>query len=146
MSNNDSLDPLKKSLNNMLDSVSRFIEGSLSAVNGAQALPVDIYETDTEIIVKAGPMLGIQPEDIDVSITAETLTIKGETRPEENVQDANYIRRERKFGSFTRTVKIPRPVKADQAVADFKAGMLTITLPKVEEARPKVINVKPVDS
>jgi HSP20 family protein len=144
---NDNLEPLKKQLNNMIDSVSRFIEGGLSnAAAGTGSLPVDVYETDTHVIVKAGPIQGVQPEDIDVSITGENLTIKGESKPDDGTPEGTVLRRERKFGSFSRTIKIPRPVKGDQAEADFKAGILTITLPKVEEAQPKIINVKPVDN
>lgn len=141
--NNDALDPLRKGINGVIDTVRGFVESGISAVNGAPNLPVDVYETDTAVIIKAGPLSGVQPEDIDVSITADTLTIKGETKPEPN--EGNALKRERKFGPFSRSVKIPRPVKADQAVADFKAGLLTITLPKTEEVQPKVINVKPVD-
>ncbi len=103
---------------------------------------MDIYETDDAVIVKTAPMIGVQPEDIDVSITADALTIRGETRPEDDVQSDSYLRRERKYGPFSRTVSIPRPVKADQAVADFKEGVLIITLPKADEARPRTINVE----
>jgi HSP20 family protein len=142
---NQGFDPMK-SLNQIRDSVSRFIEDGISMATGAQLVPVDVYETETSVIVKAGPILGAQPENIDVALVGDTLTIKGETRPDEEVETESYLRRERKFGAFTRAVTIPRPVKADQAVASFKNGMLTITLPKTEEPQPKVINVKPVDS
>jgi HSP20 family protein len=97
-------------------------------------------------VVKAGPIIGTQPEHIDVSLVGETLTIKGEMRPDEEVGTESYLRRERRFGAFTRSVSIPRPVKADQANASFKDGILTITLPKADGPQPKVINVKPVDS
>ena len=142
---NQGFDPLK-SLNQFRDQVSRLIEDGISVATGSQLVPVDVYETDTSVIVKAGPIPGTQPENIDVSLVGDTLTIKGETRSEEDVNAESYLRRERKFGTFTRAVSIPRPVKADQAVANFKNGMLTITLPKTEEPQPKVINVKPVDS
>jgi HSP20 family protein len=142
----------RKSLNSVFDSVSRLVENGISAVSeglntvvGGALLPIDIAETETAIIVKAGPIQGIKPEDLDVSITNDALTIKGETRLDEPQEGVTYLRRERKAGSFARTVKIPRPVRGDQAVADFKGGILTITLPKVEEDRPKVINVTAVD-
>lgn len=143
---NPNFDPMKKSLNTLRDSVNKLIEEGLSIASGAQVLPVDVVETDTAVIVKAGPMLGIQPQDIDVSIVGDKLTIKGEIRPDPDTPEGTYLRRERKVGAFSRTVTIPRPVKADQAAASFKDGMLTITLPKVEEPSPKVINVKPIDS
>ena len=137
-------DPMK-ALNTIRDSVNRFIEDGLSAANGAQILPVDIYATETSVVVKAGPLLGLKPDEIDVSIVGDKLTIKGETKSETGPEAANYLRRERKFGAFSRTVIIPVPVKADQAAASFKDGMLTITLPKIEETGPKVINVEPIE-
>ena len=143
---NQNFDPMKKSLNQLRDSFNRLVEDGLSLASGAQALPVDVYETETTIVVKAGPLLGVQPEKLDVSIVGDKLTIKGETQAENEIPDTAYVRRERKFGPFSRTVTIPRPVKADQAAASLKDGMLTITLPKIEEPGPKVINVTPVDS
>jgi HSP20 family protein len=139
---NQSFDPLR-SINNLRESVSRFIEDGLSAVAGSQSLAVDVYENESSVVVKAGPLIGIDPEGIDVSVTADTLTIKGETKPDEEIAPESYLRRERKFGPFTRAVKIPRAIRADQAVADFKNCILTITLPKVENTDPKVINVRP---
>jgi len=133
-----------KSINNLRDTVNRFIEDGISAVSGSQGLPIDMYETETSVIVKAGPLAGIEPEGIDVSVTGDTLTVKGETKPDSDVAPESYLRRERKFGPFTRTVKIPRMVKADQAIADYKDGVLIITLPKVENTDPKVINVRTV--
>ena len=134
-----------KTLNSLRDSLNRFLEDGMSLANGSQLLPVDVLETETSVVVKAGPLLGVKPENIDVSIVGDKLTIKGESKAEDSPEEANYIRRERRFGAFSRTVTIPRPVKADQAAANFKDGMLTITLPKLEEPGPKVINVNPVD-
>lgn len=144
-------DPMK-SLNNVLETVTRFVDQGLNAVTegfntvaGAYALPVDIVETDSAVIVKAGPLHGVEPENIDVSITGDTLTIKAAITTGEDGDNAVYLRRERKTGNFSRAVKIPRPVKGDQAAADFKAGILTITLPKMESTQPKIINIKSVD-
>jgi HSP20 family protein len=141
---NQGFDPMK-SLSSLRDQVSRILEDGLAMATGSQLLPVDVLETETSIVVKAGPIVGVQPEKIDVSLVGETLTIKGETAPDEDAS-GSYIRRERKFGTFTRAVTIPRPVKAEQAVASYKDGILTITLPKSEDEQPKVINVKPADS
>lgn len=134
-------DPLK-SLSNIRDTVARIFEDSLSAVSGSLALPIDIYETETSVIIKAGPLSGIEPEGIDVSFTGDTLTIHGETKPDTNLPDSAYIRRERRFGTFSRTLKITQPIKPDQAEADFRDGTLIITLPKTEQPEPKVINVR----
>ncbi len=157
---NQNFDP-RKSLNIIRDSLgstlNRLVEdgrtlagnvasNAQSLASGAQVLPVDVFETDASVVVKAGPLIGVQPEKIDVSIVGDKLTIKGEISPDDGVQSANYLRRERRFGPFSRTVIIPRPVQADQAEASFKDNMLTIILPKIDEPGPKVINVKPVDS
>src|SRR3954452_3945299 len=109
---NQGFDPLK-SFNILRDQVKSMIEDGMQVATGAQLLPVDVYETEQEVIVKAGPIVGIQPEHIDVSLVGDALTIKGESRPEDEVTPERYLRRERKFGSFSRTVTIPRAVKAD---------------------------------
>jgi HSP20 family protein len=157
---NQNFDP-RKSLNIIRDSLgstlNRLVEdgrtlasnvasNAQSLTSSAQILPVDVFETDTSVIVKAGPLIGVQPEKIDVSVVGDKLTIKGEISPDDGVQSEAYLRRERRFGPFSRTVTIPRPVQADQAEASFKDNILTIVLPKIEEPGPKVINVKPVDS
>jgi len=142
---NQGFDPIK-GINILRDSVNRLIEDGLTIASGAPLLPVDVYETETAVIVKAGPVVGVKPEHIDVSLVGDTLTIKGESVPEDQVGEESYLRRERKFGTFTRSVQIPRPVKADQAAANYKDGILTITLPKTEGPQPKVINVQPIDS
>ena len=107
----------------------------------AGALAVDMYETDDAIIVKS-PIPGIKPQDLDISIVGDTLTIKGETKSEEEVKEEHYIRRERRYGSFCRSLAIPLPVVADKAGAEFEDGVLTLTLPKAEEVKAKAIKVK----
>jgi HSP20 family protein len=108
---------------------------------GAKALAVDMYETDDTIIVKSA-IPGVKPEDLDISITSDTLTIKGETKAEEEIKEENIIRRECRYGSFCRTLIIPMPIVADRAEAEFEHGVLTLTLPKAEEVKPKAIKVK----
>ncbi len=108
---------------------------------GADALAVDVYETDQDVIVKSS-VPGIKPEDIDITITGDTLTIKGETKAEEKDEKANYIRQERRYGAFSRSLTLPTTVVAEQAKAEFENGVLTLTLPKAEEVKPKTIKVK----
>jgi len=108
---------------------------------GAETLAVDMYETDDAVVVKSA-IPGIKPEELDVSVTGDTLTIRGETRAEEEVKEENYIRRERRYGSFCRSLSIPVSVVADKAEAEFEHGVLTLTLPKAEEVKPKAITVK----
>src|SRR5258708_19489683 len=111
------------------DSVGRLLEDGISLATGAQLLPVDVYETETSVVVKAGPLLGIQPEAIDVSLVGDTLTIKGETSPDEEVGQETYLRRERSYGTFTRSVTIPPPLDAHQPLPTSKDCTLPITLP-----------------
>jgi HSP20 family protein len=105
------------------------------------ALAVDVYETENDVVVKSA-IPGVKPDDIDISLTGDVLTIKGESKFEEEVKDENFVRREMRYGSFSRTVTIPAPVIADKAEADFENGMLTLTLPKAEETKPKTIKIK----
>lgn len=108
---------------------------------GVETLAVDMYETDDAVVVKSA-IPGAKPEDLDVSVTGDTLTIKGETRTEEEVKEENYIRRECRYGSFCRSLTIPVPVVSDKAEAEFEDGVLILTLPKAEEVKPKAIKVK----
>ena len=108
---------------------------------GEGTLAVDVYETDDAIVVKSA-IPGVKPEDLDISLTGDTLTIKGETKGEEEVREETYIRRERRYGSFCRALAIPASVVADKAEAEFEHGVLTLTLPKAEETKPKAVKVK----
>ena len=110
--------------------------------DGWGVLPlVDMYQTEEAVVVKA-TMPGVKPEDLHVTVTGDVLTIKGEVKEEEEVKEATYHLRERRFGTFTRTIQLPVPVIADKAQAEFENGILTLTLPKAEEVRPKAITVK----
>jgi len=106
-----------------------------------EGLAVDMYETKDDVVVKA-TVPGVKAEDIDISITGDTLTIKGEFKEEEKVEKENYIRRERRQGSFSRSLNLPTSVNADKANAEFDNGVLKLTLPKSEEVKPKTIEVK----
>jgi HSP20 family protein len=108
---------------------------------GEGTLAVDMYETDDAVVVKSA-IAGIEPGDLDISVVGDTLTIKGETTATEEVNEENYVYRERRYGSFCRALTVPVPVIADQAEADFENGVLTLTLPKAEEVKPKAIKVK----
>lgn len=128
----------------MHDMLDRMMDRSLvdpfwSGVEGT--LPLDMYQTDDEIVVKASAP-GLTPEDIDISVTGETLTIRGELKSEEVQENVRYHIRERRVESFSRSVSLPTMVKAEQAKAEFENGILTLTLPKIEEVKPKTISVK----
>jgi HSP20 family protein len=111
------------------------------AAHGPSDLPLDVYETDDGFVVTAS-LPGVKPEEVEITITGDTLTIKGETKSETVVENTNYLRQERRFGAFARTIVVPAPVKADKAEAKFKDGVLTLSIPKAEEAKPKTIRVK----
>lgn len=104
--------------------------------------PVDLYETDEEVILTA-PLPGVKPEDVQISVTGETITIKGEVKEEHEEEKPNYYRQERHYGAFQRALALPVQVDADKAEASFEDGVLKLRLPKVPEIRPKTIEVKP---
>jgi HSP20 family protein len=101
----------------------------------------DVSETEGEIIVKA-EIPGIKVEDIDITLTDGLLTIKGERKMEKEDKQENYHRIERQFGTFSRSLNLGLKVKADGIDAGYKDGILTVTLPKAEEDKPKKIEVK----
>ncbi len=103
--------------------------------------PMDIYETENEFVIKAS-LPGIKPEDVEITMTGDMLTIKGETKADEQIKQESYYLQERRYGSFTRSVTIPVTVQADKADAKFEHGILTLTLPKAEEVKPRTIRVK----
>ena len=104
-------------------------------------LAVDMYETDESLVVKTA-IPGVNAEDIEVSVTGDTLTVKAETKEEEEVQRENYLRRERRIGSYCRSLTLPGGLESDQATADYSDGVLTLSFPKAEEVKPKTIQVK----
>lgn len=105
-------------------------------------LALDVVEDTDAYTVKAS-IPGVQPDAVDITLTDNVLTIKGETRHEENVEEENYHLRERQFGSFTRSVRLPMSVDADRVDASHENGVLTLRLPKLEAVKPKKIAVKP---
>jgi len=110
--------------------------------NGHWSVPaVDMYQTDNEIIVKAA-IPGVKTDEVQINVTGEILTIKGEVKEKEEVKEKAYHLREQRWGAFERTISLLTEVIADKAKAEFENGILTITLPKAEEVRPKSISIK----
>jgi HSP20 family protein len=107
---------------------------------GTWAPAVDIYETEKEIVLKAD-LPGMNLADVDISLNNSVLTVRGERRFEKEVKEDNYHRVERAYGNFVRTFTLPNTVNAEQIEASYDAGVLRITMPKREEARPKQIKV-----
>ena len=104
------------------------------------APPVDIYETENELVVKA-ELPDVQDKDIDVRITNNTLTISGERKFEKDVKEENYLRIERAYGSFLRSFSLPNTVSSENIRADYRNGVLTLHMAKREESNPKQIKI-----
>jgi HSP20 family protein len=105
------------------------------------ALPIDMYETNDDVVVRA-VVPGFLPENVQISVTGDVLTIRGELKREENQRDRAWHIREHRLGSFERSIALPVRVVSNQASAEFENGILTITLPKAEEVKPKSITIK----
>ncbi len=113
----------------------------LTLRDGWSVPAIDMYQTDDEIVVKAS-LPGFKTEEVQINITGEVLTLKGEARQAEEKKEKAWHMREQRWGTFERAVALPTEVVADKARAEFENGILTITLPKAEEVKPKVINIK----
>jgi HSP20 family protein len=127
---------LQERLNRGFDSSRQTGEEQL----GTWAPAVDIYETEKEIVLKAD-LPGLKLEDVDISLNNNVLSVRGERRFEKDVKEDNYHRVERAYGNFVRTFTLPNTVNVEQIDATYDNGVLKITLPKREEARPKQIKV-----
>jgi HSP20 family protein len=113
----------------------------MAPAEGVGTLALDVFESDDDVTVRAS-IPGIKPEDIDISITGDVLSIKGAASEEKEEKTGNYHLRERRFGAFQRAISLPTSINADKAEAEFENGVLTLTLPKVEEVKPKTITIK----
>lgn len=102
---------------------------------------IEMYDRKDEIVLKA-EIPGVSKEDIDLTITKDSITLKGEVKKEEEIKEEDYYACERSYGSFTRSVALPVEVNSEKAKASFKNGVLEITLPKKEEAKPKEIKIE----
>jgi HSP20 family protein len=106
----------------------------------AVPMPMDVLENENEFVVKAS-LPGIKPENVQITVQGDTITIRGETQGEEEKKGETWHVRERRHGTSQRTLTLAAPINADKATAKFEHGILTLTLPKAEEAKPKQIKV-----
>ena len=113
---------------------------SLWSAEDGGTLAVDLVENEENFVVTAN-VPGVKPEELEIRITGNTLVIEGETKSEESVEKANYLRRELRYGRFQRSLTLPTEVEADKTEAIFENGVLTLTLPKVEAVKPRSIKV-----
>jgi HSP20 family protein len=133
-------------LSDLREEIDRLFEMPLAGMTGTSPWmsgwtpALDVYEDKDQFVVKA-EVPGMKKEDIDVSLHEGSLTVSGERKSEHETDEAGVYRSERFFGRFQRTVDLPTGVDPGRVKADYRDGILTITLPKVEEAKPKKISV-----
>lgn len=104
-------------------------------------LTIDVYKTPSEIVIESA-IAGIKPEDLDVNVSNDSITIKGERRREEKIKDEDYFYQECYWGRFSRSVILPEEIDPDHATVRFKNGILTVRLPKLNRKKSKKLNVK----
>ena len=104
------------------------------------ALPLDVCETEQAFIVKAA-LPGIKPDDVQITVHGDTLTIRGESKSQDEKKGEHWHLREHRYGTFQRSLTLATPVNSDKAQADFELGVLTLTLPKAESAKPRQIKI-----
>ncbi|HEX6387199.1 MAG TPA: Hsp20/alpha crystallin family protein [Anaerolineae bacterium] len=131
------MDRLRREMDRVLQSTTRLSAPGFPALN---------VWTNADGVVVTAEIPGITPDDLDISITGDTLTLTGARRPEETGENVRYHRRERGFGRFTRSLQLPYRVEASQVSATFDKGVLRIDLPRAEADKPKKIQVKAAGS
>lgn len=114
---------------------------SQNVEDGEGQLTIDVYQTDNDIVIKS-TIAGVKPEDLDVSINNDMITIRGERKQDESVPEENYYYQECYWGSFSRSVILPVDVLAEKVEASMKNGILTIRMPKADNTRTKKIQVR----
>ncbi len=129
---------LRRTVDRLFDNVTPDHEWSQPTMWG---LAVDMVENKDDFILKAS-VPGINPDDLDISYSDDTLTIKGEIKEENQVKEDQYHLRERRFGAFMRSITLPTKIKGDAIEASYQNGVVTLRLPKAEEVKPKRISIK----
>jgi HSP20 family protein len=139
---------LRKPMNEMVtlrEAMDRLFDDAFTRPLGlggfADVPAIDMYQTNDKVVVKAS-LPGLKAEDVQITVTDNTLSLSGEFKEEKEEKEKTYHLREQRFGSFERTIALPTDVETDKATADFKDGVLTITLPKSEAVKPKTISIK----
>lgn len=130
------MDQLQREMNRLFDA------GSRGRVFNSPSYPAINIWTNQDGQLISAEMAGVHPEDINIDVTGDALSISGERKPDEYVKDARYHRRERGYGSFNRTIQLPFMADTNRAEASFKNGVLLISLPRAEVDRPRKISIK----
>jgi HSP20 family protein len=135
-----------RNLNTLQEQVNRLFEDGFArsrsgqAELGSWAPAVDIYETENEVVVKTD-LPDVQENEIDVRVENNTLTIRGERKFNNEVHEDNYLRVERAYGTFTRSFSLPNTVNTEGIRAEYRNGVLNVTMPKREESKAKQIKI-----
>jgi HSP20 family protein len=128
------------------DAVNSLLQESFVRSGGERAvgpfLPLDVAENENEFVVMAS-LPGVKPEEVQITVHGDTVTIRGESKAEEEKKGQNWLLRERRQGSFQRSFAVSAPIDSDKAQAHFENGVLTLRLPKAETAKPKQIKIGP---
>lgn len=130
---------LREAMNSLLQDSFVRPAGALAG-GGSGAFPLDVAENENEFVLHA-QLPGVKPEEVQITVHGDTVLIRGETKATEDKKGQTWHVRERRFGAFQRAVSLNAPIDADKANAQFENGVLTLTLPKAETARPKQIKV-----
>lgn len=153
---------LREAMSNLLEDSYVAPRGASSLMSGAGNLALDVHESGNEFVITAA-LPGVNPDDVNINVLGSTVRIHGEFKPqgpqgasqpepngtqatngaaqEQTQRQGRWLARERRYGSFDRVVTLPTVVKADKAQAQFENGVLTLTLPKAEEAKPRAIKI-----
>ena len=113
---------------------------SWRTVAGASWPAIDIHDTPEEVVLTAA-LPGIKPEDVEITMTGQTLTLRGEFKADQTVEQSRYLVQERRYGTFHRQIELPVRVQGDRAEASFENGLLTLRIPKSEEVKPRQIQI-----
>ena len=143
-------DPFRD-LRRMEMTVDRLWRGHRPHANGSTsdaeswAIPLDVVRDGEAVVVRAS-IPGVKPEDVKVTIDESVLTVTGHTETEQTTEQGTYLMRERRTGSFRRSLRLPDSVDAEKAVSTYEAGVLTVTLPKIEAKKAKQLTVEVKDA
>jgi HSP20 family protein len=134
-----------RGVTSLQDQINRLFNEAFDRSEGSNLTPwapaVDIFETEHELVVKAD-LPDVKPEDLDIRVENNILTIRGERKFEKKVSEDKYLRVERSYGSFSRSFSLANTVNTEAIKADYKDGVLSLSIPKREEAKPKQIIVQ----
>jgi HSP20 family protein len=129
---------LRDAMNRLFEDAT--VGGALAAARSGVTAEIDVHETEDEYVLTAS-LPGVKPDDVEITVMRDTVTIRGETRQDEEIREEQYLYRERSLGSFARSITLPEPIQADAADATFENGILKLRLPKSEDVKPRRIEI-----